>query len=50
MGNKRNASKILTGKPEGKSPLRRWRYWWQDNIKTDLNKIGWKGTEWSGSG
>jgi hypothetical protein len=26
MGNKRNASKILTGKPEGKSPLRRWRY------------------------
>jgi hypothetical protein len=26
MANKRNASKIFRGKPEGKSPLGTWRY------------------------
>jgi hypothetical protein len=36
MGEKRNAYKILVGKPEGKRPLRRPRHRCVDNIKMDL--------------
>jgi hypothetical protein len=36
---KRNAYKILVGKPEGKSPLVRKIYRWVDNIKMDLRGI-----------
>jgi hypothetical protein len=38
MGAKRNAYRILVGKPEGKRPLGRPRY--MDNIKIDLREIG----------
>jgi hypothetical protein len=41
MGEKRNAYKILVGKPEGKRPLGRPRCWWVDNIKMNLREIGW---------
>jgi hypothetical protein len=40
---KRNAYRILVGKPEGKRPLRRARRRWVDNIKTELREIGWGG-------
>jgi hypothetical protein len=40
MGEKRNACRILLGKPEGKRPLRRPRRRWVDNIKMDLTEIG----------
>jgi hypothetical protein len=33
MGEKKNACKILVGKPEGKRPLGRPRRRWEDNIK-----------------
>jgi hypothetical protein len=33
---KRNAYRILVGKPEGKRPLGRQRRRWEDNIKMDL--------------
>jgi hypothetical protein len=33
---KRNACRILAGKPEGKRPLGRPRGRWMDNIKMDL--------------
>jgi hypothetical protein len=33
MGAKRNAYRILVGKPEGKRPLGRPRLWWVNNIK-----------------
>jgi hypothetical protein len=33
---KRNAYRLLVGKPEGKRPLRRPRRRWVDNIKRDL--------------
>jgi hypothetical protein len=39
-GEKRNAYRILVGKPEGKRPLGRPRPRWVENIKTDLREIG----------
>jgi hypothetical protein len=40
IGEKRNAYRILVGKPEGKRPLGRPRHMWMDNIKIDLREIG----------
>jgi hypothetical protein len=45
-GEKRNACRILVGKPEGKRPLGRTRRRWVDNIKMDLREIGWDGVYW----
>jgi hypothetical protein len=41
MREKRNAYRILVGKPEGKRPLGRLRHRWEDNIEMDLREIGW---------
>jgi hypothetical protein len=46
MGEKRNACRILVGKPEGKRPLRRPRCRWVDNIKIDLRERAWDGMDW----
>jgi hypothetical protein len=46
MGEKRNAYRILMGKPEGKRSLGRQRRRWVDNIKMDLREIGWDGVDW----
>jgi hypothetical protein len=48
MGEKRNAYRILTGKPERKRPLGRSRHRWADNIKMDLREMGWDGVDWIG--
>jgi hypothetical protein len=48
LGGKRNACKLLVGKPEGKRPLGRPRRRWVDNIKMDLLAIGWGGVDWIG--
>jgi hypothetical protein len=45
-GEKRNAYRILVGKPEGKRPLGRPRRRLVDNIKMDLREIGWDGMDW----
>jgi hypothetical protein len=50
MGEKRNAYRILVGKPEGKTPLGRPRHRWVDNIKIDLREIGWDGIHWISGG
>jgi hypothetical protein len=39
IGKKRNAYRILVGKPEGKRPLGRPRRRWVDNIKMHLREI-----------
>jgi hypothetical protein len=46
MEEKRNAYRILVGKPEGKRPLRRTKSRWADNIKMDLREIGWDDIYW----
>jgi hypothetical protein len=46
MGEKRNACRILVGKPELRRPLGRPRRRWVDNIKMDLREIGWDGVDW----
>jgi hypothetical protein len=48
MGEKRNAYRLLVGKPGGKRPLGRPRRRWVDNIKMDLLEIGWGGVDWIG--
>jgi hypothetical protein len=45
MGEKRNAYRILVGKPEGKRLLGRPRRRWVDNIKMDLREVGWDGVD-----
>jgi hypothetical protein len=39
MGRKRNAYRVLVGKPKGNSLLGRPRRMWEDNIKLDLEEI-----------
>jgi hypothetical protein len=46
MGEGRCAYRILVGRPEGGTPLGRPRLRWEDNIKMDLQEVGW-GT-WTG--
>jgi hypothetical protein len=46
MAERRGADRILVGRPEGRRPLGRPRRRWEDNIKMDLQELGW-GT-WTG--
>jgi hypothetical protein len=41
MRERRNAYRLLVGKPEGKRPLGRPRRRWLDNIRIDLVELGW---------
>jgi hypothetical protein len=41
MGEGRDAYMILVGRPDGRRPLGRPRHRWEDNIKMDLQKVGW---------
>jgi hypothetical protein len=36
---------VLAGRPEGKRPLGRPRHRWKDNIKIDLQEMGWGGKD-----
>jgi hypothetical protein len=44
--NKKNADRLLVGKPEGKRPLRRPRCTQEHNIKIVLKEIGWGDMGW----
>jgi hypothetical protein len=47
-GEKRNAYRLLVGKPEGKRPLGRPRRRWVDGIRMDLGEVGWAVVDWIG--
>jgi hypothetical protein len=42
VGKRRGVNRVLVGKPEAKIPLRRPRHRWEDNIKMDLQEVGWR--------
>ena len=46
-GEKKNASRVLVGKPEEKSSLKRSGCTWEGNIKVDINEIGWEDVDWT---
>ena len=46
MGYMRGVYRVLVGKPEGKGPLGRPRHKWDDNIKMDLQEVGYGGMDW----
>jgi hypothetical protein len=45
MGKPRGAYRILVGRPDGRISLGRPRRRWEDNIKMDLQEVGW-GMDW----
>jgi hypothetical protein len=45
---KRNAYRLLVGKPEGKRLLGRPRHMWVDNVRMDLGEVGWGDVDWIG--
>ena len=49
MGHRTGIFRVLVGKREGKRPLGRPRLRWEDNIKKDLQEVGyavWTGSSW----
>jgi len=43
--------RVLMGKPEGKRPRGKPRFRWEDNVKMDLQEVGWGyGLDQAGSG
>jgi hypothetical protein len=46
MGERKNAYRVLVGKPEGKRPLGRHRRRWEYNIKKELQEVGCGGVDW----
>jgi hypothetical protein len=48
MGEKKNAYKLLAGKPKGRRPLGRPKRRWLDNIRMDLVEVGWGDLDWIG--
>jgi hypothetical protein len=46
MGERRGAYRALVGKPEGRRLLGRARRRWDDNLKMDLQEVGWGGMYW----
>jgi len=47
LGERRGAYRVLMGKPERKRPFGRPRCRWKDNIKVDLQEVGWGAMDWT---
>jgi hypothetical protein len=45
-GDRKGAYKFMVGKLEEKRPRGRQRCRWEDNIKIDLQEVGWRGMDW----
>jgi len=41
MGERRGAYRVLVWKPEGKKPPVKPRHRWEDNVKMDMQEVGW---------
>jgi len=39
------AYRSLVGRPEGRRPLGKSKRRWEDNIKMDLQEVGWRGMD-----
>jgi PAS domain-containing protein len=48
MGEKKNAYRLLVGKPDGRRPLGRPRRRWLDNIRMELVEVEWSNEDWIG--
>ena len=46
MGERRGTYRVLVGSPEGKIPFGRPRRRWKDDIKMDLQDVGWGSMDW----
>jgi hypothetical protein len=46
MGEGRGVYRVLVGKPEGKRPMGKPKFKWEDNIKVDLQEVGCGGMAW----
>jgi len=46
MGERRGVYRDLVGKSEGKIPLARSSFRWEDNIKLGLQEVGCEGMNW----
>jgi hypothetical protein len=46
MGTGSSTYRILVGRPEGRRPLEKPTRRWEDNIKMDLQEMGWRA--WTG--
>jgi hypothetical protein len=46
VGKSSGVCRSLVGKPEGNGPLGRPRRRWDDNIKMDLQEVGYEGMDW----
>ena len=46
MGESSGVYRVLVGESEGKRPLGRPRFMWEDNINMDLQKVGCRGVDW----
>jgi hypothetical protein len=42
MEERTGAFRVMVGKPEGRRPLERHRCRWENNIKMNLQKVGWR--------
>jgi hypothetical protein len=45
-GESKGVYRVMVGKPVGMRPLGRPRRRWEDNIKMDLQKVGFRGMDW----
>jgi hypothetical protein len=43
---RRGAYRVLVGRPEARRPLGRPSLRWDDNMKMDLQDVGWRGVDW----